>query len=385
MRPSPWSAVSAAARSRIIGRSTSRSPTARWRGCTKPCCAADAASGIAESWPRAQEFALISAGVRDGPHRAPAALARTERRGDRPAFLHHCGVSRAWPRAAACCAISSRNKATCSSVVSASSSPSCTASCPTIICNRSRSCRRVGTDLIAQRAAHYRKALDALPEPHPVLEYAINRMEDLAPPISHLALCHRDFRTGNYMVDGNRPDRHPGFRVRRVGATLTRISAGSAPAAGASAPTTTKRAASAHVPPSMPAMPKAPGDRSMMRALRYWEAIAPIRWAIIALQQGERHASGQEPSLDLALTGLRAIECEYDLLSDLPKMKKEGLTPCCRDPGRRSPEDGPAGLARSRHRQTRRRGEIRGADGGPCRRHRRGRAQRWPCGGTPPL
>ena len=55
----------------------------------------------------------------------------------------------------------------------------------------------------------------------------------------------------------------------------------------------------------------------------FWEMVAPVRWALIALQQGERHLSGQERSLNLALTGLRAVECEYDLLLDLSRMKKE--------------------------------------------------------------
>jgi len=178
-----------------------------------------------------------------------------------------------------------------------------------------------GADLIAQRAAHYRKALDALPEPHPVLEYAINRMEDLAPPITTITLCHRDFRTGNYMVDGDRltgildfefagwsdPYEDLGWfcaRCWRFGAIENEaggIGSRAAFYAGYAEGT---------------------GHPVDDARVRYWEAVAPIRWAIIALQQGERHASGQEPSLDLALTALRAIECEYDLLSDLPKMKK---------------------------------------------------------------
>ena len=43
--------------------------------------------------------------------------------------------------------------------------------------------------------------------------------------------------------------------------------------------------------------------------------MAHIRWAIIALQQGERFNSGAEPSLELALTGrLMPPELEMEIL-----------------------------------------------------------------------
>jgi aminoglycoside phosphotransferase (APT) family kinase protein len=180
---------------------------------------------------------------------------------------------------------------------------------------------KAGSDLIALRAGHYRKSLDALPEPQPVLEWAINRMEDLAPPIETIALAHRDFRTGNYMADDGQLTAILDFEFsgwsdpyedlgwfcarcwrfgavdREAGGIGTREAFYAGYESGAGRPVDDAR-------------------------VRYWEAIAPIRWAIIALQQGERHASGQEPSLDLALTGLRAIECDYDLLAELPKLKK---------------------------------------------------------------
>jgi aminoglycoside phosphotransferase (APT) family kinase protein len=158
-------------------------------------------------------------------------------------------------------------------------------------------------------------------EPQPVLEWAINRMEDLAPPIETIALCHRDFRTGNYMAENGELTAILDFEFsgwsdpyedlgwfcarcwrfgavdREAGGIGTREAFYAGYEAGTGRPVDDAR-------------------------VRYWEAIAPIRWAIIALQQGERHGSGQEPSLDLALTGLRAIECDYDLLAELPKLKK---------------------------------------------------------------
>jgi len=42
--------------------------------------------------------------------------------------------------------------------------------------------------------------------------------------------------------------------------------------------------------------------------------MASLRWLILALQQRERFRRGGERSLDLALTGRRPSECEFELL-----------------------------------------------------------------------
>src|SRR5690606_19192701 len=54
------------------------------------------------------------------------------------------------------------------------------------------------------RVHEYRTALDAIPEPHPVLEWALNWLEDHAPGSKDVTLCHGDFRTGNCMVHEGR-------------------------------------------------------------------------------------------------------------------------------------------------------------------------------------
>ncbi len=43
--------------------------------------------------------------------------------------------------------------------------------------------------------------------------------------------------------------------------------------------------------------------------------MAHLRWAVIALQQGARHASGREFSLEHALTGRMAAELELAALA----------------------------------------------------------------------
>jgi hypothetical protein len=49
-------------------------------------------------------------------------------------------------------------------------------------------------------------------------------------------------------------------------------------------------------------------------ALVYWQVMAHIRWAVIALQQAQRHLSGAERSLELALTGRIVAELEHEIV-----------------------------------------------------------------------
>ena len=50
-------------------------------------------------------------------------------------------------------------------------------------------------------------------------------------------------------------------------------------------------------------------------AVAFWEVMAHIRWAVIGLQQCHRHLSGDEASLELALTGRMVAELEQELLA----------------------------------------------------------------------
>ena len=56
---------------------------------------------------------------------------------------------------------------------------------------------------------------------------------------------------------------------------------------------------------------------SIEEAVAYWETAAYLRWAAVAIQQGMRHTSGTEPSIELALTGRMLPEIEQDLLRHL--------------------------------------------------------------------
>jgi len=170
------------------------------------------------------------------------------------------------------------------------------------------------------RVALYRRYLQEIGDPYPVLEWALNWLEDHAPEPGATVLCHCDLRTGNYMLDGDEltaildwefaswsdPCEDLGWlcsRSWRFGADhrevggigdKTDLLAGYRDAGGLVPDTET---------------------------LHYWEVMALVRWAMIALQQARRHTSGEQRSLELALTGRMVGQMEYDLLNQIGELE----------------------------------------------------------------
>jgi aminoglycoside phosphotransferase (APT) family kinase protein len=167
--------------------------------------------------------------------------------------------------------------------------------------------------LAARQIAALRAYLDRHEAPRPVLEWALSWLERHPPPPAAPVLCHHDFRTGNYMLEGTRltgildwefagwGDAHEdigwfcskGWRFAR----LDREAGGVADRA-----------------PFYRGYENESGRRVEPGRVRFWEVLASVRWATLALEQSERYMKGGEKDLDLALTGRRASECELELL-----------------------------------------------------------------------
>lgn len=157
-----------------------------------------------------------------------------------------------------------------------------------------------------------RMHLDDAGQPQPILEWGLRHLERHAPPSADIVLCHNDFRTGNYMVDDTRltgvldwefagwgdPHEDLGWLC----AKCWRF--GSPHEAGGVGSRDVLYDVYAH----------ASGRHVEDERVRYWEIAATIRWAVIALSQAERHVSGTEPSLELALTGHIVPELERDIM-----------------------------------------------------------------------
>jgi aminoglycoside phosphotransferase (APT) family kinase protein len=165
----------------------------------------------------------------------------------------------------------------------------------------------------AHQIAGFRTYLDGHPAPRPVLEWGIRWLETHIPPPTDPVLCHHDFRTGNYMLDGTTltgildwefsgwGDPHEdigwfcckGWRFAR----LDREAGGIADRA-----------------PFYQGYESESGRPVDPLRVFFWEVLASIRWAVIALQQADRYMIAGERNLDLALTGRRATECELEIL-----------------------------------------------------------------------
>lgn len=164
-----------------------------------------------------------------------------------------------------------------------------------------------------QGVNEFREFLDGHHTAFPALEWGIRWLEKNAPVTDALVLAHRDFRTGNYMVDENGLTAVLDWefaawsdRLEDLGwfcARCWRFGRFEKEAGGIGS----RRAL-------LDGYEHVSGIRPDPDAIFFWEVYAHVRWAIIALQQGERHVSGHEPSLELALTAHIVPELELEIL-----------------------------------------------------------------------
>jgi len=164
-----------------------------------------------------------------------------------------------------------------------------------------------------QHIASFRAYLDRHPQPRPVLEWAARWLATHLPEPAAPVLCHRDFRTGNYMLEGAEltgildwefagwgdPDEDIGWFCCKGWrfARLDREAGGIAARA-----------------PFYQAYEAASGRNLDPDRVRFWEVLANVRWAVIALQQSDRVLLGGAHDLSTAIIGRRATECELELL-----------------------------------------------------------------------
>lgn len=161
--------------------------------------------------------------------------------------------------------------------------------------------------------ARYRRYLDDLGAARPALEWGLRWLERNAPGKSEIVLCHRDFRTGNYMVEDGRLTGildwefagwgEPEEDIAWFCAKCWRFGAVDLEAGGI-----------APREPFTEAYEEASGRTLDASRVAYWEVMAHVRWAVIACQQAARHLSGLEESLELALTQHVVPELELEVL-----------------------------------------------------------------------
>lgn len=181
--------------------------------------------------------------------------------------------------------------------------------------------RPSSTDLLRQRVAFYRRCLDELKAHRPVIEWALAWLDRQRIRQTELTLCHNDFRTGNLMIQDDTLTGILDWEFTGVGdphedlgwfcAPCWRFAARDREAGGLG-----ERQA------FYLAYERESGRIVDHGTVAVMEVLATIRWAIIALQQGARFDSGQEPTLELGLTGRMIAELEQDLLQLVPACER---------------------------------------------------------------
>ncbi|MEQ9042508.1 MAG: phosphotransferase family protein [Alphaproteobacteria bacterium] len=165
-----------------------------------------------------------------------------------------------------------------------------------------------------EMVARFEAQIAALTEPHPVLDWALRWMALNAPEPQAIVLSHRDFRTGNYLVEKGRlaglldwEFANWGDPMEDIGwfcAKCWRFGAVAREAGGIGSRSGFIRAYA-----------ESSGLSVDPESVHFWEVAAHLRWAVIALQQCDRHLRGALPSLELALTGRLAAEMELEILA----------------------------------------------------------------------
>ncbi len=159
----------------------------------------------------------------------------------------------------------------------------------------------------------YRVFLDRLGRPQPGLEWGLRWCEAHAPPAGEVVLVHRDFRSGNYLVDDHGLTAVLDWEFAGWGDPIGDVGWFCAKCWRAGRPDLEAGGIAAREP-FYRGYERASGRKVDPEAVASWELLAHLRGAVIALQQGARSLVG-EGSLELALTGrLTPPELELEIL-----------------------------------------------------------------------
>ena len=160
--------------------------------------------------------------------------------------------------------------------------------------------------------AAMRARLDDAGTPRPAVEWGLAAMERHLPPPLPPVLNHNDFRTGNLMVEGHAVTAVLDWEFAAWGDPHADLGWFCAPCWRFG-----NRKLEAGGLGSRAAFLEGYGPSADPARLPFWELGATIRWAVIAADQGARHLSGVERSLELALTAQIIPELELDILAQV--------------------------------------------------------------------
>lgn len=158
-----------------------------------------------------------------------------------------------------------------------------------------------------------REHLASLGEPHPALELALRWLAARMPTCERTVLLHGDFRVGNLMVG---PEGLVGvfdWEFAHVGDPAEDL-AWACVRSWRFGRDDLELGGVGKADEFFSAYESAGGAKVDRSALRFWELLGNLRWAVGCVAQANRHLSGQAPSIELASLGRRTCEMELELL-----------------------------------------------------------------------
>ena len=162
----------------------------------------------------------------------------------------------------------------------------------------------------------YRKALDDVAQPHPVLEWAYRWLQQHRPTPHRSTVVHGDFRLGNLMMNSEGLHAVLDWELAHVGDPYEDL-----------AWPLVRAWRFDHWRPLgvfperqqwLDAYAAVTNTVIDDEVVRWWEVATTFKWAVICLTQWNRHQQGTTRSVELALIGRRVAENEFDLLKLIP-------------------------------------------------------------------
>ena len=177
------------------------------------------------------------------------------------------------------------------------------------------------SDLPAARIDRFRRRLDAIGDPQPVLEWAMRQLERNAPEGAGTVLCRGAPRASGGLLEDGGTLAFLDREVCRWGDPFEDIGEFCAEL---------RHFVCAHPQRSgAPRIGFLDGYREISGLnldedlVRYWEVMATVGRAVAALEQGHRFATGGERGVELALTARRVAVMEIDLLVETDRLAME--------------------------------------------------------------
>jgi aminoglycoside phosphotransferase (APT) family kinase protein len=172
--------------------------------------------------------------------------------------------------------------------------------------------------LPAARLERMVEELDEVGEPHPAIELGLWWLREHRPPAREPVVVHGDFRIGNLVVreDGlagvlDWEFTHLDDPVRDLAFSLVRAWRFGVP---------DKRLGGVgDVEPYVERYNELTGFDVRPEELDYWELAGNVGWAIGCLTQMQRHLSGLDRSVELAILGRLGAEVEYEIVNLLER------------------------------------------------------------------